>query len=146
MLGGLSFGSALANGVSLFVIAIGFFAALDQLEIAPLIVGGIFYGILALIIVPPIIAFGVGGIDPARDAIRNMTSKAQDKAQDVKQEVQSQQSSDEGSDTPPTAQVRRPRSTTGTATTVAGATPARSVAAVPRPSTAPQALGLTAHA
>jgi hypothetical protein len=125
MLGGLSFGSALANGVSLFIVAIGFFAALDQLEIAPLIVGGIFYALVALIVVPPIIAFGVGGIEPARDAIRNMTNKAQDKAQDVKNEVQSQQSSsDEGSDTPATAPVRRPRSTTTAATTVAGATPA----------------------
>ena len=126
MLGGLSFGSALANGVSLFIVAIGAFAALDQLEIAPLIVGGIFYALVALIVIPPIIAFGVGGIEPARDAIRNMQSKAQSKAQDVKQEVQSQQqsSSDEGSDNPPTTPVRRPRTTTTTATTVAGSTPA----------------------
>ena len=81
LLGGLSFGSAVANGASLFVVAIGVFAALDQLEIAPLIVGGIYYGLLALIIVPLIIAFGVGGIEPAREAIRALQSKGQDTAQ-----------------------------------------------------------------
>lgn len=89
LLGGLSFGGALANGASLFVIAIGVFAALDQLEIAPLIVGGIYYGLLALIIVPLIIAFGVGGIEPAREAIRALQSKGQGKAQEVQAEVAS---------------------------------------------------------
>lgn len=91
MLGGLSFGSALANGASLFVVAIGVFAALDQLEIAPLIVGGIYYGLLALIIVPLIIAFGVGGIEPARQAIMSLQSKGQEKAQQAQAEMAQQQ-------------------------------------------------------
>ena len=130
MLGGLSFGNVLANLASAFILGIGVFFALDQLEIAPLIVGGIFYALLALVIIPPIIAFGVGGIEPARDAIRNMQSKAQDKAQEAKQQVQQQQSQsssdDSGSDAPATTPVRRPRTTAtaGTPTTVAGATPA----------------------
>jgi hypothetical protein len=125
MLGGLSFGNVLANLASAFILGIGVFFALDQLEIAPLIVGGIFYALLALVVIPPIIAFGVGGIEPARDAIRNMQSKAQDKAQEAKQEVQSQSSSDDsGSDAPAIAPARRPRSSAGTPTTVAGATPA----------------------
>ena len=131
MLGGLSYGSTLANVASLFIIGIGVFFALDQLQIAPLIVGGVFYALLALVVIPPIIAFGVGGIEPARDAIRNAQSKAKDKAQEAKQEVQSQQQSqsssdDSGSDAPATTPVRRPRTTAtaGTPTTVAGATPA----------------------
>jgi hypothetical protein len=89
MLGGLSYGSTLANVASLFVIGIGVFFALDQLEIAPLIVGGVFYAILALVVIPPIIAFGVGGIDPAREAIRNLQSKGQEKAQELKAEASS---------------------------------------------------------
>ena len=89
MLGGLSYGATLANVASLFILGLGVFFALDQLQIAPHIVGGIFYAILALIVVPPIIAFGVGGIDPARDAIRNLQSKGSQKAQEVKQEVAS---------------------------------------------------------
>jgi hypothetical protein len=87
MLGGLSYGAALANVVSLFIVAMGAFFALDQLEIAPKIVGGIFYALLALIVIPPIIAFGVGGIDPARQAILNLQNKAQEKATEIKDEA-----------------------------------------------------------
>ena len=90
LLGGLSIGAAVANGASLFVVAIGVFAALDQLEIAPLIVGGIYYGLLALIIAPLIIAFGVGGIEPAREAIRALQSKGQDTASQVRAEASAQ--------------------------------------------------------
>ena len=106
MLGGLSYGTTLANVASLFVIGIGVFFALDQLQIAPLIVGGVFYALLALVVIPPIIAFGVGGIEPARDAIRNMQSKAQDKAQEVKREASS--SSDDEVEAPASA-ARRTR-------------------------------------
>ncbi len=108
MLGGLSFGSALANGVSLFIVAIGVFAALDQLEIAPLIVTGIFYALVALVILPLIIAFGVGGIEPAREAIANMQAKGQEKAQDARQELSSSSSSREPA---PSAPPRRTRTT-----------------------------------
>ena len=88
-LGGLSYGATLAKVASLVIITIGVFFALGQLNIAPLIVGGVFYAVLALIVVPPIIAFGVGGIEPARQAITNMQSKAQSKAQEIKQEASS---------------------------------------------------------
>jgi hypothetical protein len=111
MLGGLSYGAALANGVSLFIIALGVFFALGQLQIATLIVGPLFIAILALIVVPPIIAFGIGGIDPARETIRNMQAKAQDKAQEIKTEVSS--SSDEP--TQPTPPAKRARQASVTA-------------------------------
>jgi hypothetical protein len=88
LLGGLSYGGALANAVSLFIIALGVFFALDQLEIAPLIVGGVFYALLALIVLPLIIAFGVGGIEPARETIRNLQASARQKAREVKAEAQ----------------------------------------------------------
>ena len=103
-LGGLSFGNTLANVASLFIVGIGVFFALDQLQIAPLIVGGVFYALLALIVIPPIIAFGVGGIDPARDAIRDMQSKGRVKAREIKNETSSD--SDE-----PTVATRRTRTT-----------------------------------
>jgi hypothetical protein len=108
MLGGLSYGSMLANVASLFVIGIGVFFALDQLQIAPLIVGGVFYALLALIVIPPIIAFGVGGIDPAREAIRNMQQKGQEKAREV-----SSQASSGGEETEaPATAARRTRTAT----------------------------------
>jgi hypothetical protein len=89
MLGGLSYGSTLANVSSLVIIALGVFFALDQLAIAPHIVGGIFYALLALIVIPPIISFGVGGIEPARETIRDLQSKSKQKAREVKAEAQS---------------------------------------------------------
>lgn len=88
-LGGLSYGASLANAVSLFVLAIGVFAALDQLEIAPLIVTGIFYALVALIVLPLIIAFGVGGIEPAREVIRSAQAKGRVTAQEVSEQVSS---------------------------------------------------------
>ncbi len=100
-LGGLSYGKALANGVSLFILAIGVFAALSQLEIAPLIVTGIFYALVALIVVPLIIAFGVGGIEPARDAIRDAQAKSREKAREIRTEV-----SDEETASAPTRRTR----------------------------------------
>ncbi|MCW2681512.1 MAG: rane protein of unknown function [Frankiales bacterium] len=107
-LGGLSYGTMLANVASLFIIGIGVFFALDQLQIAPLIVGGVFYALLALIVIPPIIAFGVGGIDPAREAIRNMQSKGQEKAQEIKNET----SSDSSASEEPATAARRTRTAT----------------------------------
>ena len=120
MLGGLSYGNMLANAASLFIVAVGVFFALGELGIAPLIVGGIFYALLALIVIPPIIAFGVGGIEPARDAIRNAQDKGKEKKQEIQNEVQS--SGDSGDDVAPASPpVRRTR----TSTTGAAATPTR---------------------
>jgi len=110
-LGGLSYGAMLANAASLLVLALGVFFALDQLQIAPLIVGGIFYALLALLVLPPIIAFGVGGIDPARQAIANMQGKAQQKAQEVRSQTQAQSGSGSGSGAD--AGSERGRSNTG---------------------------------
>lgn len=65
-LGGLSYGRSLAIGASIAIIAIGFFAALDQLQIAPRIVTGLFYAVLASGAGIAIIAVGGGGIAPMR--------------------------------------------------------------------------------
>jgi hypothetical protein len=110
LLGGLSFGSALANIASLFIIGLGIFFALGELGVATVIVGPLFIAILALIVVPPIIAFGVGGIEPARDAIRNLQAKGQEKAQEAQQEL----SADDAVEPPATA-ARRTRTATTTA-------------------------------
>lgn len=111
MLGGLSYGGMLANAVSLFVVALGVFFALDQLQIAPLIVGGIFYALVALIVVPPIIAFGVGGIDPARETILDLRAKAKQTRNKIQEQVQPDD------DEQAAAPARRTRATTSRATT-----------------------------
>lgn len=66
VLGGLSYGSTLAKVVAGMVIAVAIFAALSQLQIAPWIVNGLFYAILAIVVLSASISIGVGGIDTMR--------------------------------------------------------------------------------
>jgi len=66
-LGGLSFGKTLSIAASVAIVTVGAFAALNQLEIAPEIVTGLFYAILAVVAGSAIIAIGGGGIMPMRD-------------------------------------------------------------------------------
>ncbi len=106
MLGGLSYGTTLANVASFFILGLGVFFALGELGIAPLIVGGVFYALLALIVIPPIIAFGVGGIDPARETIRDMQSKSKEKTREIKREAASD---DDEDDEAPAPAARRTR-------------------------------------
>lgn len=65
-LGGLSYGTALANGVGAAILIVGVFAALNQLEIAPEIVTGLFYALLAIVVGVTVIAVGGGGVAPMR--------------------------------------------------------------------------------
>ena len=66
-LGGLSYGKTLATAASVAIVVIGVFAALNQLQIAPAIVNGLFYAILAVVVGSAIIAIGGGGIQPMRN-------------------------------------------------------------------------------
>lgn len=61
-LGGLSYGKTLANVASITILVVAVFAALDQLEIAPNIVNGLFYAILAIVVGSSVVAIGGGGI------------------------------------------------------------------------------------
>jgi hypothetical protein len=65
-MGGLSYGRAVANVVSAAIMVIGIFMALDQLGIAPAIVNGLFYAVLAIVVGSAIISIGCGGIAPMR--------------------------------------------------------------------------------
>jgi len=63
---GLSYGRALATAAAVAIWTIGIFAALDQLNIAPAIINGLFYALLAIFAGSLIIAIGGGGIAPMR--------------------------------------------------------------------------------
>jgi hypothetical protein len=63
-LGGLSYGKFLATGASVAIWVIGVFAALDQLNLAPAIVNGLFYAMLAVVAGSAIIAIGGGALTP----------------------------------------------------------------------------------
>jgi Conserved TM helix len=65
-LANLSYGPTVANLASIAIITVGVFAALSQLQIAPAIVNGLFYAVLAVVAGSAIVAIGGGGIQPMR--------------------------------------------------------------------------------
>lgn len=65
--GSLSYGKWLAGAASTAILVLTAFAALDQLNIAPAIVNGLFFAILAIIVGVTVVALGGAGIMPLRD-------------------------------------------------------------------------------
>ncbi len=88
MLGGLSYGSTLAKVAAGAVTAFGVFAALNQLQIAPAIVNGLYYAVLAVVAGSAIIAIGGGGIQPMRQQWEKTISKVEAEGPQVKQQAQ----------------------------------------------------------
>ena len=66
MMAGLSYGRTIANIASALIVVVGVFAALSQLQIAPAIVNGLFYAMLAIVAGSAIVAIGGSGILPLR--------------------------------------------------------------------------------
>jgi hypothetical protein len=79
-LGGLSYGRTLANVAAGIILVIGVFAALNQVQIAPAIVTGLFYAMLAIVAGSAIIAIGGGGIAPMRKQWEKAIDKMEDEA------------------------------------------------------------------
>jgi hypothetical protein len=117
-LGGLSYGRLLANGAGVAIITVGVFAALDQLQIAPAIVTGLFYALLAIVAGSAIIAIGGGGIAPMRTRWEQMLARYDDEKPKVREEMDGakerieQRARERKAQADPQAgvQVRRPRS------------------------------------
>jgi len=87
-LGTLSYAKALANVAAGAIVAVGIFAALSQLEIAPAIVNGLFYGLLALVVGSGIIAIGFGGVQPMQQVWQNSLNKISEEAPKMRQAAQ----------------------------------------------------------
>jgi Conserved TM helix len=62
LLSSVSGGQLIARGAGIAVLVFGAFAALDQLQIAPRIVTGLWYAILAIVVGSAVVAIGGGGI------------------------------------------------------------------------------------
>lgn len=90
-LGGLSYRSAVAVVASTAIVVVGVFAALDQLDIAPAIVTGLFYAVLALIVGSGIVAIGGGGIQPMRTRWEKALNKYDAEKPRVQQQLQTRQ-------------------------------------------------------
>jgi Conserved TM helix len=87
-LGGLSYGRALAVGASTAILVIAFFAALDQLDIAPNIVNGLFYALLAIVVGSAVVAIGGGGINTMRRYWERFSARAEQESGAIREEAQ----------------------------------------------------------
>jgi cation transport ATPase len=87
LLGGLSYGRTLALLAAGAIWVIGIAAALNQVEIAPEIVNGIFYALLALIVGIGIVAVGGGGIQPMRERWQRALTRMDQEAPRMKEQA-----------------------------------------------------------
>ncbi|HUH08033.1 MAG TPA: hypothetical protein VML96_09520 [Egibacteraceae bacterium] len=88
-LGGLSYGNMLGNLAAGAILMVGIFAALNQIEIAPAIINGLFYALLAVVAGSAIIAIGGGGIQPMRERWENTLARYDEEKESVRREIQS---------------------------------------------------------
>src|SRR5919199_6294208 len=90
LLSSVSGGPMLAKGAGIAVLVFGAFAALDQLQIAPRIVTGLWYAILAIVVGSAVVAVGGGGIKTMQRYWERATTTAEQRrpglAEDVSRE------------------------------------------------------------
>jgi hypothetical protein len=87
-LGGLSYAGTLANAVGIAIVTVGVFAALNQLQIAPAIVNGLFYALLAIVAGSAIIAIGGGGIAPMQQRWQRALQRYDEEKPRIQQHAQ----------------------------------------------------------
>ena len=87
-LGGLSYGKALAAVASVAIMVLAFFAAADQLQIAPTIVNTLFTGLVVLVVGSGIVAIGGGGIQTMSRYWDRAAQRVEQESTNVKQEAQ----------------------------------------------------------
>jgi hypothetical protein len=84
-LGSVSGGPWIARGAGLAILVLGVFMALDQLRIAPAIVNGLFYAMLAIIVGSAIVAIGGGGIRTMQRYWERASLNLETKGSEIKQ-------------------------------------------------------------
>jgi prepilin signal peptidase PulO-like enzyme (type II secretory pathway) len=99
LLSGVSGGRVMAKGAGIAILVFGAFAALDQLQIAPRIVTGLWYAILAIVVGSAVVAIGGGGIKTMARYWERATTKVEERAPELAQQAQpsaSASAADEG--------------------------------------------------
>jgi hypothetical protein len=84
-LGNISYGRGLALAASIAIMVVGVFAALDQLQIAPAIVTGLFYAVLITTSGIAVIAIGGAGIAPMRARWESALRRYDEEKQNIRQ-------------------------------------------------------------
>lgn len=87
-LGAMPGGQAIARGAGMAIVVIGVFAALNQLRIAPAIVNGLFYALLAIIVGSAVVAIGGGGIPTMRRYWERSASRLEERGPELRQQLQ----------------------------------------------------------
>lgn len=88
VLSGVGYGKIVANIASIAIMTIGVFAALSHVGIAPAIVNGLFYAMLAVVVGSAIIAIGGGGIQPMRAEWERALNRMHAEAPRLRNEMQ----------------------------------------------------------
>src|SRR4029453_15609471 len=88
-------GPIMAKGAGIAVLVFGAFAALDQLQIAPRVVTGLWYAILAIVVGSAGVAIGGGGIKTMAPYWERTAIRAEERAPQLAQQAQ-QATPDEG--------------------------------------------------
>jgi hypothetical protein len=109
-LSGLDYGRTLATAASTLILVVGIFAALNQLQIAPAIVTGLFYAMLAIVVGSAVVAIGGAGVTEMRPYVRRALERVDSESSNMKQEAQRNRSADSnGRDIDLTQQQSRER-------------------------------------
>lgn len=87
VLGGLSYGRMMALIAGAAIWFVGVAAALNQIEVAPEIVNGLFYAMLALVVGIGIVAIGGGGVQPMRERWQRALARMDEEAPRLKREA-----------------------------------------------------------
>jgi Conserved TM helix len=88
LLSGVAGGQVMANGAGVAVLVFGAFAALDQLQVAPRVVTGLWYAILAVVVGSAVVAVGGGGIRTMQRYWERATTTAGQRAPQPTQQAQ----------------------------------------------------------
>jgi hypothetical protein len=88
LLAGMQGGQLLARGAGIAILVFAAFAALDQLQVAPRIVTGLWYAILAAVVGSAIVAVGGGGIRTMQRYWDRMAGKAEERGPELRQQAQ----------------------------------------------------------
>jgi len=89
LLGAMQGGQLIARGAGIAVLVFAAFAALDQLQVAPRIVTGLWYAILAAVVGSVIVAVGGGGIRTMQRYWERTASRAEERGPELRQQAQS---------------------------------------------------------